>query len=46
MTSNKTIVREFWQLLDAGEFEEAGNLLKPNAIIRWWNFPYNIKSIE
>lgn len=30
-------VRDFWQLFDAGEFEEAGNLLQPNAIIRWWN---------
>lgn len=37
MISNEKVVKRFWQLFDAAEFEEAGNLFSPNAIIRWWN---------
>jgi len=41
MTSNERIVRYFWQLFDA-----AGNLLQPNAIIRWWNSREEFKGAD
>lgn len=34
---NEKTVKRFWELFDAAEFEEAGNLISPMAAIRWWN---------
>ena len=36
-TENVIIVKKFWELFDAAEFKEAGNLINPIAKIRWWN---------
>jgi hypothetical protein len=37
MTTNDDVIKRFWQLFDAAEFEEAGKLISPSAIIKWWN---------
>jgi hypothetical protein len=37
MITNEEVIKKFWQLFDVAEFEEAGKLISPNAVIRWWN---------
>jgi hypothetical protein len=46
MMANAKVVKRFWQLFDAAEFEEAGDLISPNAIIRWWNTREEFKNKE
>lgn len=37
MNLNETIVRGFWRLFDQGNFEEAGDLMLPEAVVMWPN---------
>jgi hypothetical protein len=37
MIINEEAIKRFWQLIDVAEFEEAGELISPNAVIRLWN---------
>lgn len=35
--SNEAVVRSFWGYFDMGEFEEAAKLMKPEAVVQWFN---------
>jgi hypothetical protein len=37
MKSNEEVVKKYWKLFDEAKFAEAGELMVPHAVIRWWN---------